>query len=593
MKLLSLEIQARGSAGWQSEKLQFGSHITQLYGPNGCGKTPMIQAIVYALGHKMFFRDDINDNCESVLLTLSFDGQSEYLLKRAISRDFYVEYSSSNGTSGNFHNELEFATFLFDKLNIEKPRLTSVQNKPTYAYTTLLLPLFYLDQDNGYSDQYYSPAKFIKDQYSEVARLAIGVTPKHSFDRKRDIILANQNLETTTKQIVQSESFLESLYSQLSNDDRSSESISKEIEITKGKLDDLRDSSGVGQRASEAVYQVINSKTLEKSQYEKQIAMISQQVDSFSTIGAEIEAEIATLNLNESARRVFDTFDEICGSSSCGLFVVSSESYAKHLLYLKDQLKDLHRYTESQSLEIETLSRLSSNLTDEISTTKKELETIEANNFAEHIALATKELMTRLFELEKQKQIAVALENEKRKFFKLSEDRESLQNKVASLSGQKLDTDLDYMRFRQNFKSKILEWMNVLETKNVSRDILIDSDLKVVFGSEKLTVHKGSTLLRLVLAIRAAYFECSIETNPDGFNFLVFDTPKQQDIETIDFAKFVDKLKLLCSKSHAQVIFSTTEYRYTPDKNDIEWSPKFKGKEQDMFLMPLRQSSTD
>lgn len=59
MKLISLEVVGIGPVGWSSGKLVFGRLSTQLFGENGSGKTPMVQAIVFALGCKVDFRDDI------------------------------------------------------------------------------------------------------------------------------------------------------------------------------------------------------------------------------------------------------------------------------------------------------------------------------------------------------------------------------------------------------------------------------------------------------------------------------------------------------------------------------------------------------
>ncbi|WP_206538740.1 hypothetical protein, partial [Aeromonas finlandensis] len=64
-------------------------------------------------------------------------------------------------------------------------------------------------------------------------------------------------------------------------------------------------------------------------------------VKGIAQLTHEINTEIDTLNLNEEARRVFLSFNEICGSSCCQLFNSSSNSYSKNLLYLKDQIKDL------------------------------------------------------------------------------------------------------------------------------------------------------------------------------------------------------------------------------------------------------------
>ena len=56
------------------------------------------------------------------------------------------------------------------------------------------------------------------------------------------------------------------------------------------------------------------------------------------------------------ARRLFASFEDICSNPACGLFLGSSESYGKNLLYLKDQVKDLQRNTEFQRARIDELN---------------------------------------------------------------------------------------------------------------------------------------------------------------------------------------------------------------------------------------------
>lgn len=59
---------------------------------------------------------------------------------------------------------------------------------------------------------------------------------------------------------------------------------------------------------------------------------LRNRVAVIETIRAEIDGEIKTLGLNEVARRVFTSFQEICRMSNCGLFIGSTESYGKNLL---------------------------------------------------------------------------------------------------------------------------------------------------------------------------------------------------------------------------------------------------------------------
>ncbi|MBB7763813.1 AAA family ATPase, partial [Escherichia coli] len=59
MKLISIKIKGRDIFGLESDELILGKHITEFYGPNGCGKTPLLQSIAYCLGYPCKFRDDI------------------------------------------------------------------------------------------------------------------------------------------------------------------------------------------------------------------------------------------------------------------------------------------------------------------------------------------------------------------------------------------------------------------------------------------------------------------------------------------------------------------------------------------------------
>lgn len=91
--------------------------------------------------------------------------------------------------------------------------------------------------------------------------------------------------------------------------------------------------------------------------------------------------------------------------------------------------------------------------------------------------------------------------------------------------------------------------------------------------------------MRVVLAVKAAFFEIHISTKFPKIEFFILDTPRQQDIEAEHFGAYINKLKrLLSTVKRGQVIFSTTEYHYEPLEKDAEWIPTFVGDEQKMFL---------
>ncbi|OZS41279.1 hypothetical protein ASV53_24665, partial [Photobacterium sanguinicancri] len=86
-----------------------------------------------------------------------------------------------------------------------------------------------------------------------------------------------------------------------------------------------------------------------------------------SKVREQIEAEIETLSLNEDSRKLFSSFNEICPSTCCSLFKVSSESFGKNLLYLKDQIKDLARTEQVQQLAVERFDLRKKDFEDDLS----------------------------------------------------------------------------------------------------------------------------------------------------------------------------------------------------------------------------------
>ena len=89
MKLLSLRMEPAGATGWSSETLMFGKQITQLFGPNGCGKTPVIQSMAHALGYPVKFREDVLRNCSAAVLRIQTQG-GEIELRRKLGSAFDV-----------------------------------------------------------------------------------------------------------------------------------------------------------------------------------------------------------------------------------------------------------------------------------------------------------------------------------------------------------------------------------------------------------------------------------------------------------------------------------------------------------------------
>ncbi|MCW5608623.1 MAG: hypothetical protein KIT26_11295 [Nitrosomonas sp.] len=591
MKLLELKIEPSGLNGWGSRVLEFGKDITQLYGPNGCGKTPIIHSIAYALGYPVRYREDILNNCESVILKAAH-GDINIEFKRKIGSDFHLECIQSDQDEVRiFYNEKDMSTYLFNLLELSTSTLTSNRNEPTPPYISTFLPLFYVDQDSGYSSAYKPPTSFIKDQYAEMVRLSLGVPAKNSYERKRLLIEKKDELKRIDAAIVSNERFIERMMNERIDSGRTSQQLEHELERLRNELDELRSNQDATDGAESAINYLIQEKTSRKRELDRKIRDLEERLSGFGKIKNEIEVEINTLSLNEEARRLFTSFNDICANSRCQLFLNSSESYGKNLLYLRDQIKDLERNTHYQEARLDELRLQSKKLGEEIEMMKESQSSENPDNSTDGLVNASSRLTRSIIDIQSEKEIIERIEAEKSNYFKLQNQREKLHNDIAAMDSGGASTDFRLLEFRTEFKEKLKEWLDILSTRNVSRDISIDADFGVLFGSEKVSQFSGSTLLRVVLALKAAFFDIYISKGAQHIGFMIFDTPRQHDIEAEHFAAFIQRLKDTIKDRPCQVVFSTTEYHYDSQEHDVEWVPSFPGKEQYMFLGVLEKGN--
>ena len=176
MRFESLEIVANGPSGWGSGLLEFGADITQLFAVNESGKTPLIMSTLFCLGMDVKFRADITKNCKSARLKIEIEGK-KLSFERIIGEEFDLTVYENTKTINRFYNDEDFSRFFFNLIKIKTNRLITNNGTPTLPYFSSLLPLFYLDQDHGYSDFYAARQSFVKDQYSEMVRLLVGLPP--------------------------------------------------------------------------------------------------------------------------------------------------------------------------------------------------------------------------------------------------------------------------------------------------------------------------------------------------------------------------------------------------------------------------------
>lgn len=581
MKLKSIQIFPRGRAGWSSDLLVFGDDITQLYGPNGSGKTPLVQSIPFCFGYPSVFRENIYQNCEYVNLIFTV-GERVFEAARVFSRD--VDITLVEGADiQRFYDEREYSDFLFNLFEIDGDRnLVTVGNTPVRPYFSSLLPLYYLDQDHGYSDLYAPPAAFIKDQHSEMTRIAFHLAAKHSYDQKKDRIDAKNSVDSLDRLVAERFSQLDTARSQLEIDDESVVAVLDEIASLEIQLDGFKSSNLTYSESVAAMQQVLKTQMRKLYEIDEELREISSRLDGKNRIIEEINIEINTLSLNEGARRVFMSFEEICSSPVCGMFSKSSDSYSKNLLYLRDQIKDLDRNASAELERKDRLTERKASLVAEIDSLKQSqlMATLDTESAAlvEAISAVKNQIFTLQLKLGDRKKIEVL----EKRYNESLINRENALNKLQSFGGQSSFAP-DIIRVRSELRKLIIRWLEILNTANVSLDISFKNDFAPIFGTESISQIKGSTKLRAVLAYHAAFVEL-VSRESSNFNLLILDTPKQHDINNEDLNNFVISLKEIAVKNSIQIVFSSTEYHYDCDSRDAEWTPAYPGQKHKMFL---------
>lgn len=585
MKLISLQVFPRGKAGLSSPLLKFGEHITQLFGPNGAGKTPTVQSIAFCMGYKTVFREDIYGRCEYACLKFEVDSKI-YTSSRVFSRDFDLQLET-DGRTQKFFNEQEFSEFFFSILKIDADRrLVSLSNTAVTAYVSTLLPLYYLDQDNGYSNFYSPPDSFIKDQHSEMMRIALHLGAKNSFDQKKDAIELKKRIDLLDKGTLEREQQLTTARIQFDVEDGSTDSLQKELDSLQIQLDGFKSSSMSQSESAQAIEQIIKGNFRTIADLDLELREIDIRLRGKQKIIAEINSEINTLSLNEDARRIFMSFEEICSAPQCGMFMKSSSSYSKNLLYLRDQIKDLDRNTGIETQRQTQFENRRQKLLSEVMELENNQAFLETKSESAALVDAISAVKNRIFAIQLKladKRKVEVLEARYQEYFR---QREAALNAYQEL-GSTSTFSPELTRVRSEFRKLLLRWLDVLGTTNVNYDISFKQDFSPIFGTESIAQLKGSTKLRAVLAYHAAFIE--LYANMQGtLGVFILDTPKQHDIQNEDLNNFFSALKELARKRSIQVVFSSTEYRYIGDKLDAEWLPTFPGKSHEMFFgVPL------
>lgn len=581
MKLVEMSLLPRGSDGWGSGALRFGERVTSLFAPNGSGKTPLVQSIPFCLGYNCKFREDVREKCRAVALTYEHDGLL-FELTRTFSDDFHITVASKN-LKQEFFSEKEFSLALFKSLGMATPTLIGANRSATQPYVSTLLPLFFVRQDGGYTEIYRAPASFIADQFAEMIRFAFGLSPKRSYEAQRELNEAKEKLELLQRRIVFQQKVVAELADAVDDSPIERDRLRQRTQALTEQISDLKSSVDAAGSANTALLELLQSREQKISALRRQHQETQGRLAGIGSIRSEIEGEIRTLSLNEESRFAFESFFEICGRSDCRLFATSTESYAKSLLYLKDQIKDLDANERRAEIQLALLEdRIADELRERDAVAAK-LKQPQEQKDVEYFVAAVQSMTRELLDLEQQQARLERLLEEKRKYVALDEERFQLQDRIATLTNRGR-SDFQYNSLRARIGELTTKWMDVLATPNASRKVEIDLDFRFKFGTEPIDAFAGSTRSRLILAVHAAIFEHYLENEARPFRFLILDTPKQHELHSQDLREYLETLQALCDDRSAQVLMSSTEYRHRIGSKDAEWVPSFPGPDHPMYL---------
>lgn len=579
IKLISLRI-IPNEKGWESELLKFGTPVTLLKGENGSGKTPLILSALYCLGYASTFRRDIVERCKSAVLNLQISGRPF-----SIEREFKKNGNwTALGNTGKdqipveFSSERKFAEWFFEMGGMPLHKLTQSNDKePTIPYLSTLLPTCYVDQTGGWQQLYYSSAKFIKDQHQEMYRLNLGLSPKHPFERKDALVKEKQNLLR-----------IEELAEQRSLIIKELESASDATEVDRVRLEEkkrqlslrvreIREQMGAIQAHPTPFESQLADLHLSKSRLANQRHEVISRVNSAQTIQKEIESEIETLSLNADAA---ERFRKLCGSDTCKLFCASEEAYGKSLLYLKDQMKDLSKDAVLMQQQIDGIDRELRNVESEMNTTKTSIANFTKASGIADLKTLLERVSSELIDLEVKIAFQMKIDEQRKKYQTLLDQREQTKISVESLQASSRNmSDKEVSEMRSTLGILTDKWLKILDTPNINGPCSYDENLNLTIDGDKLSVFKGSTLTRIILAFHAATIELSLSKNKKHLGFCIMDTPMQQEIKVTDLQDYFKELRDLLKKNanRIQVCISFSDANIVAEKGDEVWTPKVTG----------------
>jgi hypothetical protein len=588
VRLESFQYLPRGSDGWGSRLLHFGDLFTAVEGANGTGKTPIMKGVMQGLGHEVELPPDVLARCQVAETMLRIDGRPVTLTRR-LGSDFELNVDDGPNRQ-TFTSQSEYAKWFIALFNAEPRTLTNKQNQVAELYVTVLLPALWVDQDHGWTTDYWTPPNrnFIQDQRQEVIRFLVGLPARHPFRQRTEYDAAKETLERTERAIEMQRFIVERLRTneQLEDDEepRLTERRSQlrhELDTNSEVIEAIRSTTAFFDRdilALEAQRDELAARQSALTKRKEQLSLVLSELDG--------EEDILTGNVQAT-----DLLRQFCGREGCEMFATSERSFGRSLLFLKDQIKDLKTSDRDLGRDAESIERQITVLNEALAVKRTEREqAVNASPQAEvmgKLGALTREIVEVELRLAKVQQYTA----ERKKFDRLLDHREQASSAVAESRPTRGKGASAIDDVRQMLGDAMQQWLITLGTQN-TRTAHFDEDFVLHVDGARFatTTHQsGSTRTRIVLAFHAALLEVSLARGGNHPGWLFFDAPKQHELNQTDFDAYTDRLTLIAAKypQRIQVVFSVADLKTQFHAGDEVWIPTFTLDGNPRFLGPI------
>ena len=489
-----------------------------------------------------------------------------------------------------YRDQADYANWFCGLFAGEPPTLTTKQRKPAALYLTVLAPAISVDQDHGWTTDYWAPPNrnFVQDQRQEVIRFLVGVPPRHPFRARTEFEEAKERLERIEKAIEMQRFIVERLRAaeELSDYEEpqlveQQQRLRSELEANSAAIEAIRSGTARYDRGIEAL-------EARHGQVAARVEALEKQKRQLSLVFSELDGEEEILTANVQAT---DLLRQFCEREGCEMFATSERSFGRSLLFLKDQVKDLRASDSELSRGVEVVGRELSRVQVALDGRREERKrAIEGSPQAEVVGklnAVARELVDVELRLAKVQQYAA----ERDKFERLLDRREQAVVAVAEAKPTGVRTADVVHDARQMLSDAIQEWLITLGTQN-TKSAYFDDDFTLFVDEAKFatTTHQsGSTRTRIVLAFHAALLEVSLARGGNHPGWLLFDAPKQHELSQEDFDSYTQRLHMIAARypGRVQVVFSVADLKTQFEVGDEVWQPGFGVDGEPRFLGPL------